>query len=113
MKPAYLETSTLWRPDADFQSHFGILILGHFVMAFAFTGLYISKVGRQGIGTGLGYGIVFGIFCVGGVLIRFAVEPLTTKILWMWIAGDLLMFAIVGAAVGAIYKPQSAQLPNR
>ena len=105
MKDAYMETSTLWRAEADFQSHFWILILGHAVIAFAFAGLYVSKVGLNSIATGLGYGIVIGILCAGGDLIRFAVEPLTTKILCMWIVGGLLQFAIAGAIVGAIYKP--------
>ena len=107
MKSAYMETASLWRTDPDFMSHFGILILGHLVMALAFTGLYISKVGVHGAGMGLGYGIVFGIFCVGIDLMRFAVEPLTTKILGMWIAGSLICFAIMGALVGAIYAPKS------
>ena len=55
----------------------------------------------------MGYGIVIAILCTGVNLIRFAVEPLTTTILWMWIAGDLIQFAIMGALVGAIYKPQT------
>jgi hypothetical protein len=109
MKDAYMETSSLWRPEAEFNSHFWILILGHLVMAFAFTGLYVSKIGVQSAATGMGYGIVLGILCSGVNLIRFAVEPLTAKILWMWIAGDLIMFTIVGAAIGAIYKPQATQ----
>ena len=107
MKPAYMETSGLWRTDADFQSHFWVLILGHLVIAFAFTGLYVSKIGQQNVGTGIGYGIVIGILCSGVNLIRFAVEPLTAKILWMWIAGDLIMFALMGAAIAAIYKPRT------
>ncbi len=107
MKPAYMETAALWRTDPDFMSHFWVLLLGHAVLAFAFTGLYVSKVGAQGVGTGFGYGIVFGIFCVGIDLIRFAVEPLTPKILWMWIAGSLISFAITGALVGAIYRPKA------
>ena len=106
MKGAYMETATLWRTDADFQRHFIVLILGHAVIAFAFTGLYVSKVGRNSVGTGLGYGIVLGILCWGVDLIRFAVEPLTTKILWMWLAGDVISFALMGAIVGAIYKPK-------
>ena len=77
-------------------------------MAFAVTGLYVSKVGVQSIGTGSGYGIVFGILCAGIDLIRFAIEPLTTKTLWMWIAGSLISFAIAGALVGAIHKPKAA-----
>jgi hypothetical protein len=108
MKGAYMETAALWRTDPDFNSHFWILILGHAVMAFAFTGLYVSKVGIQSTATGFGYGIVFGIFCAGIDLVRFAVEPLTVKILWMWIAGSLVGFAIMGALVGAIYKPRAA-----
>jgi hypothetical protein len=108
MKSAYMETAALWRTDPDFKSHFWILVLGQAVIAFAFTGLYVSKVGIQSAATGFGYGIVIGILCVGVELIRFAVEPLTTKILWMWIAGDLIEFAIVGALVGAIHKPKAA-----
>ena len=50
---------------------------------------------------------MFGIFSVGIDLIRFAVERLTTTILWMWIAGSLISFAIMGALVGAIYKPKA------
>jgi hypothetical protein len=107
MKDAYVETAALWRTDPDFNRHFSILLLGHAVLAFAFTGLYVSKVGVQSAGTGFGYGFVFGIFCVGIDLIRFAVEPLTTKILWLWIAGSLISFAIMGALVGAIYKPKA------
>jgi len=106
MKSAYLATPALWRPEADFHKHFWILILGHAVIAFAFTGLYVSKVGINSPATGFGYGIVVGILTSGVNLIRFAVEPLTTKILCMWFAGDLICFALMGALVGAIYKPR-------
>lgn len=108
MKGMYAETASLWRTEGDFQNHFWILILGHFVIAFAFTGLYVSKIGLHSAATGLGYGIVIGIFGAGVELIRFAVEPLTAKILVMWIIGDIIQFAIVGAVVGAIYRPLAA-----
>jgi hypothetical protein len=105
MKPMYMVTASLWRAEADFNSHFPILILGHAVVAFAFTGLYVCKVGINSAGTGFGYGIVLGILGCGIDIIRFAVEPLTRSILLMWFAGDLICFAIMGALVGAIYKP--------
>lgn len=108
MKPMYMATSTLWRPEAEFQSHFPILILGHAIIAFAFTGLYVSKIGINSPATGLGYGIVLGILACGINTIRFAVEPLATNMLWMWFAGDLICFAIMGALIGAIYKPSTA-----
>jgi hypothetical protein len=103
MKSAYLETASLWRG----QPIFPWLLLGQAVVAFAFTGLYVSKVGVNCPVTGAGYGVVIGILCAGGDLIRFAVQPLTPKILCMWIASGLIEFALAGALVGAIYKPLS------
>ena len=107
MKSAYLRTPALWRPQSDFLSYFWILILGHLVMAFAFTALYVSKVGVQSAAKGFGYGICFGIFFSGVNIIRFAVEPLPAGMLWMWIAGDLIALGLMGALVGAIYKPEA------
>jgi hypothetical protein len=104
MKPMYNLTPALWRTEPIFP----ILILGHAVLAFAFTGLYVSKVGVNSAGVGFGYGIVIGIFACGVNIIRFAVEPLTTNILLMWFAADLICFAIMGALVGAIYKPKTS-----
>lgn len=50
MKSAYLETATLWRVEPTFP----LLILGQAVIAFAFTGLYVSKVGvNSAYGLGL------------------------------------------------------------
>jgi hypothetical protein len=108
MKPMYNLTPALWRTEPIFP----ILILGHAVLAFAFTGLYVSKVGINSAGIGFGYGIVIGIFACGVNIIRFAVEPLTTNILFMWFAGDLICFAIMGALVGAIYKSRATAAAN-
>ena len=104
MKPMYNSTASLWRTEPIFP----ILILGHAIVAFAFTGLYVSKVGLNSAGIGFGYGLVIGILACGVNIIRFAVEPLTTNILFMWFVADLICFAIMGALVGAIYKPLSA-----
>src|SRR5438105_15959070 len=108
MKPMYMTTASLWRAEADFNSHFPILILGHAVVAFAFTGLYVSKVGINSVGTGLGYGIILGILACGINIIRFPVEPLTTNILLMWFADELVCVAIMDSLVSAFNKPTTA-----
>jgi hypothetical protein len=43
-------------------------------------------------------------------MITFAVQPLTTKILWGWIAGVLIQFTIGGAIIGALYKAGPANI---
>jgi hypothetical protein len=101
------EVPALWRPEADFGNYFPWLILGHVVMAFFLTMLY-ARHGGGSVGSGACLGFLVGLVYAGNNFISYAVQPLTTKILCGWIAGDLLMFAIAGALIGAIYKPSTA-----
>lgn len=101
------EVPAIWRSDADFNSHFPWLILGHAVMAFFLTMLFASFAAGGGARAGVRLGILVAFLYIGDNLISFAVMPLTPKILCGWILGNLLQFAIAGAIVGAIYKPSS------
>lgn len=108
MKSAYMATASHWRSEESFHAHFWVLALGQAVLAFAFTGLYVSKVGVNCAGVGFGYGLVLGILCCGINLIHYATEPLSHQVILMWLAGDLISLSLMGAIVGAIYKPLSA-----
>jgi hypothetical protein len=99
------EVPALWRTEAEFQSHFGWLILGHAVMAFFLALIYARYVSAGGAAAGAMLGILVAFLYIGDNLITFAVEPLTTKILCGWVVGNLLEFGIAGAIIGAIYKP--------
>jgi len=99
------EVPALWRTEADFDSHFWVLILGHAVMAFFLTLIFARYVPAGGVAAGVGLGIIVAFLYIGDNLVTFAVQPLTTQILGGWIVGNLLEFGIAGAIVGAIYKP--------
>jgi hypothetical protein len=107
MHGAHQEVPTLLRPEADFKSYFGWLILGHIVMAFFFTMLCVRFVPAGGAGTCALLGLLVALVYAGADFISFAVQPLTTKILGGWIVGDLIQFIIAGAIIGAIYKPSA------
>jgi len=98
------------RPEADFKSYFGWLILGHVVMAFFVTMLCMRFVPGGGAAASATLGILVGLVYAGPHLISFAVQPLTTKILSGWIVGAVIQFAIAGAIVGAIYKPAAEDI---
>ena len=110
MHGAHSEVAALWRSEADFGNYFAWLILGHVVMAFFMTMLY-ARHGGGSVGSGACLGFLVGLVYAGNDFISYAVQPLTTKILCGWIAGDLLMFAIAGALIGAIYKPSVSTGP--
>ena len=105
------EVPSLWRTEAEFGNYFPWLILGHVVMAFFFTMLY-ARHGGGSVGSGTCLGFLVGLVYAGNNFISYAVQPLTTKILCGWIAGDILMFAIAGALIGAIYKPSVSSSPS-
>jgi hypothetical protein len=100
MHGAHMEVPALWRTEPDFPW----LILGHVVMAFFLTMLY-ARHGGGSVGSGVCLGFLVGLVYAGNNFISYAVQPLTTKILCGWIAGDILMFAIAGALIGVIYRP--------
>ena len=110
MHDAHREVPTLLRPEADLQSHFHWLVLGHLVMAFFFTILCARFIPAGGAGAGATLGVLVGLVYAGPHLISFAVQPLTVKILGGWIAGAVIQFAIAGAIVGAIYKPAASRI---
>ena len=108
MQDIHNEVPMLWRTETDFGSHFPWLILGHVMMAFFLTLLYARFVPAGGAAAGIVMGILVACLYIGGNLVTFAVQPLTTKILGGWIVGNLLEFGIAGAIVGAIYKPTTS-----
>jgi len=110
MHGAHSEVPALWRSEADFGNYFTWLILGHVVMAFFMTMLY-ARHGGGSVGSGACLGFLVALVYAGNDFISYAVQPLTTKILCGWIAGDILMFAIAGALIGAIYKPSVSSGP--
>ena len=105
------EVPSLWRTEAEFGNYFPWLILGHVVMAFFLTMLY-ARHGGGSVGSGACLGFLVALVYAGNNFISYAVQPLTTKILCGWIAGDVLMFAIAGALIGAIYKSSVSSGPS-
>jgi hypothetical protein len=105
MKSAYMEIASHYR--AHDAMVWPSMLLGHALMAFFFTCVYASFVSAGGPGVGLKFGIKIGLIFVGLHFIRFAVEPLTMKILVLGGIGDILELGFMGALVGAIYKPSS------
>src|SRR5438477_11681513 len=79
----YASIPALMRPQADVQ--FPILMLGQIVMAFFFTLIFVRGFGSGGgVGGGFRYGILLALFLWGLALIDYAVEPLTTNVLFGW-----------------------------
>jgi hypothetical protein len=107
MHGIHTEVPVLWRPEAEFGRYFSWLVFGHIVMGFFLTLLCAKFVPGGGVGACAYLGILIALVYIGNDFIIYAVQPLTTKMLCGWIVGDLIMFGVAGAIIGAIYKPTS------
>ena len=115
MHGVHQEVPTLWRTEADFGNHLSALVFGHIVMAFFLTLLCAKFVPSGGASTCALLGLLVALVYVGAHLITFAVQPITSKILWGWNVGAVMQFAVAGAIIGVIYKsssPAASQIPN-
>jgi hypothetical protein len=109
LKDTYAQLpSGLSRSADDFKSHFLWLVAGQVVFAFMFTMIFASGFAGGGAGAGVRFGIMLAILGIGGhSLIAYATQPFPGNLIVYWSIGALIEMAIVGAIVGAIYKPST------
>jgi hypothetical protein len=104
LQSSYAQMSALMRPKADVS--FPLLIFGQAVGTFFFTMIFVRGFGSGGgLAGGFRYGILVGLFLCGGIIISYAVQPLTSAIVIAWCIGGIIESAIAGAIVGALYTP--------
>jgi hypothetical protein len=109
LKDVYAETPNLWRAQSEMASLFHWIIIGQALIVFSFVMIYASGFAGGGIIAGIRLGLLLEIAAIGMRMAIYAVQPFPGKLLFYGSASGLIEMIIVGAMVGAIYKPASAQ----
>src|SRR5499427_8605763 len=108
LKDVYAETPNLWRPQSEMMSLFHWIIIGRALIVFAFVMIYASGFAGGGVIAGIRLGLLLEIAAIGMRLGFYAVQPIPGKLILYGSIDGLVEMIIVGAMVGAIYKPASA-----
>ena len=108
LKDVYAETPNLWRSQSEMASLFHWIIIGQALVVFSFVMIYASGFAGGGIAAGIQLGLLLEIAAIGMRLGFYAVQPIPGKLILYGSIGGLIEMVIVGAMVGAIYKPASA-----
>jgi hypothetical protein len=109
LKDVYAETPNLWRSQSEMMSLFHWIIIGQALVVFAFVAIYASGFAGGGVSAGIRLGILLEIAGIGMRLGFYAVQPIPGKLILYGSVGGLIEMIIVGAMVGAIYKPAAAR----
>jgi hypothetical protein len=109
LKDVYAETPNLWRSQSEMMSLFHWIIIGQALLIFAFVAIYASGFAGGGVMAGIRLGILLEIAAIGMRLAIYAVQPFPGKLIIYGSISGLIEMIIVGAIVGAIYKPAAAR----
>ena len=111
LKGIYAETPNLWRPQSEMMALFHWIIIGQALIVFAFVMIYASGFAGRGVAAGIRLGILLEIAAIGMRMGFYAVQPIPGKLVLNGSAAGLIEMIIVGAIVGAIYKPAPTRTP--
>jgi len=81
------------------------IIIGQALIGFSFVMIYASGFAGGGVIAGIRLGVLLEIAAIGMRLGFYAVQPIPGKLILYGSIGGLVEMVIVGAMVGAIYKP--------
>jgi hypothetical protein len=103
LKSTYEATAQLWRPMEEMKM--GVLHLACLINALAFVCIYGLLVSEKSIGTGIKYGLLFGLgtgFSMGFGTYSFMPIPLSLAVAWF--VGTLAETLVGGFIVGSIIR---------
>ena len=109
LKDVYAETPNLWRTQTEMMSLFHWIIIGQALIVFSFVMIYASGFAGGGVLAGILLGLLLEIAAIGMRLGFYAVQPIPGKLIVYGSISGLIEMIIVGAMVGAIYKPPSGK----
>ena len=92
-------------------SLFHWIIIGQALIVFSFVMIYASGFAGGGVMAGIRLGVLLEIAAIGMRMGFYAVQPFPGKLIIYGSAGGLIEMIIVGAMVGAIYKPAARRAP--
>ena len=111
LKDVFAEAQSLFRPREEMMGLFHWIIIGQALIVFAFVMIYASGFTGGGVMAGIRLGVLLEIAAIGMRMGFYAVQPFPGKLIVYGSISGLIEMIIVGAIVGAIYKPASARTP--
>jgi len=113
LRPDYMQLANLYRPEADEQKFFPLMVLAHVIMSGAFAWIYARGVeAKPWMAQGVRFGVAVALLSVApGYLIYFVVQPLPGSLVIKQIVFDGILMVILGTIAAWLYRDQAAATP--
>lgn len=106
----YMKLPSLFRPEAEAQKYFPLMVLAHVLMAGAFTWIYSRGAeAKPWLAQGVRFGIAVALLMsVPFYMIYFVVQPTPGDTAVKQIVFDSILNVVVGIAVAFMYRVKPA-----
>jgi hypothetical protein len=105
----YRAMGEVFRPEEVMNSMMWMMFLSSALYMLLFCYIFTKGHEGKGIGEGLRYGLLMGLFLsIPSSLDQYVIYPLTSNLAVIWFVSGVISFMIAGAVFAAIYKPGSA-----
>ena len=111
LKGAYEATASLWRPMEVMHSMMWTMWVIYIVNGMVLPYIYSKgfEAGKSPVGQGLRFGLVIGLLMATGMSLgTYFMIAIPVSLAVSWFVGGMVQYALVGLALGAIYKPTPA-----
>ena len=104
----YAKLPNLFRPEADAQQYFPLMLLAHVVMAGAFVWIYARGIeARPWLGQGIRFGLVIALLTVVPTYtIYYVVQPMPGMHVVKQIVFDGVLLLLLGAVAAFLYRDE-------
>ena len=103
LRAEYQATANLWRPMSEIKN--GLLVFATLISAFVFVSIYERFFANRGVGTGIKYGLLFGLGAgISMAYGSYAVMPIPYNMAVTWFFGTLIGTTFGGLVLGLIIR---------
>jgi hypothetical protein len=105
----YQKVQGLFRPEAEAQRYFPLMILAHVIMAGAFVWIYSRGIeAKPWLAQGTRFGVaVAALSVIPGYLIYYVVQPMPGVHVLKQIVFDTILVLILGAITAFLYRTEA------
>jgi hypothetical protein len=106
LNPDYMRLTALFRPEADAQKYFPLMILAHVILSGAFVWIYSRGAeAKPWMAQGARFGIAVALLTtVPTYMIYFVVQPMPGEVVIKQIVFDGILMVVLGMIVAWLYR---------
>jgi hypothetical protein len=109
LKPAYMDTASLWRMEGDMRHRMWIMFLAQLIMITGAVLIYNRGVEKKSwIGQGIRFGILLSAVApVQGFMMNYVVMPVPHSLALHWILLGIAQMIVVALVIAGICQPKA------